>query len=141
MPAHCCAAHRASGPTGDRNHDSPNAADPHRGGGGRLTGFHRRELRDVTAVRLGINHEFDFMVGAAKSKSAILERLQPETSDACIYVGDTEFDMREAQKAGFLPIGLGGDYRPGASLLAAGAAAVVDDLSELIGLLGLDGHA
>jgi hypothetical protein len=43
--------------------------------------------------------------------------------------------MREAQRAGAIPVGFGSGYRPASALLQAGAVAVVDDLSMVLEIL------
>lgn len=84
------------------------------------------------ADRLGIRQWLGFLHGSVASKSAVLREVAVP-SRTLIYVGDTEYDMREAIAAGAVPVGYGGGYRPSESLLATGAIAVIDDFRVLLG--------
>jgi phosphoglycolate phosphatase len=84
------------------------------------------------AARLGIRGWLDFLHGSVASKSAVLREVLAATPPI-VYVGDTEYDMREAVVAGAVPVGFGGGYRPGEALLQAGAIAVIDDFRVLLG--------
>jgi len=85
------------------------------------------------AERLGIRQWLRFMVGDAQPKSEPLRELVALGEGPVIYVGDTEYDVTEAIAAGAVPVGFAGGYRPAEALLAAGAVAVIDDLSVLLG--------
>lgn len=49
-----------------------------------------------------------------------------------IYVGDTEYDMESAHRAGYDAVAVTGGYRPAAALRDARPIAVVDDLTDLM---------
>ncbi len=83
------------------------------------------------ADRLGIRQWLGFLHGSVASKSAVLREVAVPNR-TLIYVGDTEYDMREAIAAGVVPVGYGGGYRPAEALLAAGAIAVIDDFRVLL---------
>lgn len=84
------------------------------------------------AVRLGIRDWLAFLHGSVTSKADVLRQVLATTAPV-VYVGDTEYDMREAIAAGAVPVGYGGGYRPGEALLAIGAIAVIDDFRALLG--------
>lgn len=84
------------------------------------------------ADRLGIRECLGFLHGSVISKSAVLREVVATTAPV-VYVGDTEYDMREAIAAGAIPVGYGGGYRPAEALLAAGAIAVINDFWVLVG--------
>jgi phosphoglycolate phosphatase len=52
--------------------------------------------------------------------------------DDTIVIGDTAFDMTMARAAGARGIAVGWGYHPRASLVEAGAHAVIDDFSQLL---------
>ena len=83
------------------------------------------------AARLGIREWLAFVHGSVTSKSAVLRDVLASTAPV-VYVGDTEYDIREAFAAGAIPVGYGGGYRPAEALLAAGAIAVIDDFRALL---------
>ena len=83
------------------------------------------------AARLGIRDWLAFLHGSVTSKSAVLRQVLATTARV-VYVGDTEYDMREAITAGAIPVGFGGGYRPAEALLGAGAIAVIDDFRVLL---------
>ncbi len=83
------------------------------------------------AARLGIRDWLAFLHGSVTSKSAVLRQVLATTAPV-VYVGDTEYDMREAIAAGAVPVGYGGGYRPAEALLGAGAIAVIDDYRVLM---------
>jgi phosphoglycolate phosphatase-like HAD superfamily hydrolase len=56
-------------------------------------------------------------------------------ADRAVYVGDTEYDMIEAEAAGAAPIAVSGGYRPDDALVLAGARLVCKGLAELRDLL------
>jgi phosphoglycolate phosphatase len=49
-----------------------------------------------------------------------------------IYVGDTEYDVRAARRAGYEAVALTGGYRPAAALAEVGPAAVLHDLHQVV---------
>jgi phosphoglycolate phosphatase-like HAD superfamily hydrolase len=83
------------------------------------------------AARLGIRDWLAFLHGSVTSKSAVLRQVQATTAPV-VYIGDTEYDMREAIAAGAIPVGYGGGYRPAEAVLQAGAIAVIDDFRVLL---------
>ncbi|MCU0585259.1 MAG: HAD family hydrolase, partial [Desulfobacterales bacterium] len=50
----------------------------------------------------------------------------------CIYVGDSEVDMRTATAAGMFPVGVRWGFRPEAELTAAGARLLLSEPAELL---------
>ena len=54
---------------------------------------------------------------------------------ACLYVGDTNTDMRTARAAGMYAVGVTWGYRSAAELTENGAAVLIERPMELIGLL------
>jgi len=54
----------------------------------------------------------------------------------CLYVGDTNTDMRTAKAAGMFAVGVTWGYRTADELLKSGAAVLIDKPLELLGLLG-----
>lgn len=61
---------------------------------------------------------------------AALAEVGIEAADT-VLVGDTSYDMELALNAGVVPIGVSWGYHDADSLIAAGAAAVVDSFAEL----------
>lgn len=57
--------------------------------------------------------------------------------DEFVYLGDTGTDMRCAVHAGMRPIGVLWGFRTAEELLESGAEALIEQPSQLIGLLGL----
>ncbi|MFM9107605.1 MAG: HAD family hydrolase, partial [Chloroflexota bacterium] len=100
--------------------------------GGVISAAHTRAV-EADADRLGIRPWLRFLIGDAQPKSVPLRELVALGEGPVIYAGDTEYDIAEAIAAGAAPVGFGGGYRPAEALLAAGAIAVIDDLSLLLG--------
>lgn len=84
------------------------------------------------AIRLGIRDWLAFLHGSVASKSDELRKLVVP-GQTLIYIGDTEYDMREAVAAGAAPVGYGRGYRPASALLDVGAIAVINDFRVLLG--------
>lgn len=93
----------------------------------------RRDL--ARAALAGFAKQLDFVVGDADPKRRTFTELAGVRPHRFIYVGDTEYDIREAHMAGVRAVGYTGGYRPAAELVAAGADHVIARLSELPGLL------
>ena len=72
------------------------------------------------------------------SALAVCEELGVSVGEVA-YVGDTAVDMQTAQAAGFLAIGVSWGFRERSELVENGAAAVIDQPGQLLGLLGLSG--
>ena len=89
-----------------------------------------KDLRQV-----GLAELVDFVVGSADPKREALGELGADAGSRIVYVGDTEYDIREAQAANAWAIGYGHGYRPASALLAAGADFVIEQLAELPDLL------
>ena len=53
----------------------------------------------------------------------------------CLFVGDTEVDMRTAEAAGMFPLGVLWGYRTAQELRSAGARALAREPSEILRLL------
>lgn len=53
----------------------------------------------------------------------------------CLFVGDTNTDMRTANAAGMFPVGVTWGYRSRDELLTCGAKVLIDTPPELVGLL------
>lgn len=54
----------------------------------------------------------------------------------CLFIGDTDVDMKAGRRAGLTPVGVGWGYQNEERLLNAGAARVVQSGNELIELIG-----
>ena len=63
------------------------------------------------------------------------------TPTECVFVGDSDIDMRTGVNANMLPIGVAWGFRSEQELLDAGATAVLHAPNELITALGLDSAA
>jgi phosphoglycolate phosphatase-like HAD superfamily hydrolase len=83
------------------------------------------------AARLGIRQWLVFLHGSVRSKSTVLRKVM-QPGQTLIYIGDTEYDMREAVIAGAVPVGFAGGYRPTETLIAAGAIATIEDFRVLL---------
>ena len=70
------------------------------------------------------------VLAPAQDKVTILRALRHH-ADKAVYVGDTAYDMRCAIAAGYIPIGVSGGYGSVEALREAGAAEIIDDLTEL----------
>lgn len=62
------------------------------------------------------------------------------SSERIAYLGDTDTDMKTAIAAGMFPIGAAWGFRPREELLSHGAGAIIEQPSELLGLLGLQSN-
>ncbi len=104
---------------------------------GVATGKGRRGL-DAVLARHGLADLFVTLQTAdrAPSKPApdmVYNALAETGASAAetIVIGDTTYDMAMASNAGVAAIGVSWGYHPGDSLLAAGAAAMIDDIADL----------
>ncbi len=86
-------------------------------------------LKDARDLR--VDHLLGKVIGSVRDKAAELTRIVAEESGRVIYVGDVEYDMRCAVRAGAYPIGFGGGYRPASALAEAGADIVIWNLAAL----------
>jgi phosphoglycolate phosphatase-like HAD superfamily hydrolase len=86
------------------------------------------------ARALGVESLITGVAGSAHPKRDVVTALRC-TDRPLVYVGDTEYDVREGAAAGAITVGTTYGYRPGEALLRAGAHLVVDDLACLIPLL------
>lgn len=89
-----------------------------------------KDLRQV-----GLAELVDFVVASADPKRDALRELGADAGGRIAYVGDTEYDIREAQAANAWAIGYGHGYRPASALVAVGADFVIEQLAELPELL------
>jgi phosphoglycolate phosphatase len=87
-------------------------------------------LADARAC--GVDGMFEFVLGSRADKRAALQELVADHRGWVAYVGDTEYDMVSARAADVYAIGYGGGYRPAERLRQAGAATVIDVMSELV---------
>lgn len=55
--------------------------------------------------------------------------------EACLYVGDSDTDMKTANNAGMFALGVSWGFRDRDNLLAAGARQLIDEPQELLALL------
>jgi phosphoglycolate phosphatase len=55
---------------------------------------------------------------------------------ACLYLGDTAVDIKTAIAAGMTPVGVLWGFRPAEELRASGAQVLIEQPSEVLGLLG-----
>jgi phosphoglycolate phosphatase-like HAD superfamily hydrolase len=86
------------------------------------------------ARALGVESLITGIAGSAHPKRDVVTALR--CSDRpLVYVGDTEYDVREGAAAGAITVGTTYGYRPGEALLLAGAHLVIHDLACLIPLL------
>lgn len=108
---------------------------------GVATGKARRGL-DATLRMHGLEGRFATLqtadVAPGKPHPAMVERAMAETGAepaGTVVVGDTSFDMTMARNAGVTAIGVAWGYHAPAALLAAGAAALVEDFAALAPLV------
>lgn len=108
---------------------------------GVATGKGRRGLEGVLA-RHGLRELFVTLQTADRSPSKpapdmVYNALAETGSTAAetIVIGDTTYDMAMARNAGVAAIGVSWGYHPAPALLAAGAAAMIDDIADLPGAL------
>ncbi|HEY8655341.1 MAG TPA: HAD family hydrolase [Candidatus Limnocylindria bacterium] len=88
--------------------------------------------RDLDRPALsGFAEQLAFIVGDAEPKRTAFATLAGARPRDFVYVGDTEYDMREARAAGVRSIGYAGGYRPASALAGAGADRIIGRLSEL----------
>jgi len=83
------------------------------------------------AAALEIESHLDFVMGSVASKSNALREIGTLFGNPILYVGDTEYDILEAQKVGAVAIAFGGGYRPIPALLTADPVLVITDFTEL----------
>lgn len=84
---------------------------------------------------LGLHEHVRLVFGDADPKRAALSELARVHKGLVAFLGDTEYDMREARAAGSIAIGFAGGYRPSAALVEAGAEYVaerLEDVSQLV---------
>lgn len=92
--------------------------------------------RDLERPALdGFAGQLAFIVGDADPKRTAFTELAGGRPRDFVYVGDTEYDIREARAAGVRSIGYAGGYRPAGALREAGAESIIDRLSDLPALL------
>jgi phosphoglycolate phosphatase-like HAD superfamily hydrolase len=92
-------------------------------------------VRDVVATHVaGV---LDVLVAGVGDKREVLRAVAAQ--GPVTFVGDSEGDVSAARAAGAVPLGIAGGYRPGDALHAAGAAAVLEHLGDLLTELGVAG--
>lgn len=84
---------------------------------------------------LGLSPYIDTVFDLADPKRAALHELRRRHGAVIAFVGDTEYDVAEAQAAGAISIGFSGGYRPAEALLAARADHVVSELESIVPIL------
>lgn len=94
-----------------------------------------REVIDHDLAALGLDGHVGAVFGGADPKRAVLGELARLHGGPVAFLGDTEYDMREANAAGASAIGFAGGYRPAAALVEAGAALVAERLDEVPALV------
>jgi phosphoglycolate phosphatase len=83
---------------------------------------------DVAAAGLGAHlHAVD---SGVRDKAAHLAACR-DLRERAVYVGDTEYDVDSARRAGYLAVAIAGGYRPRAALAEAAPHALLEDLAEL----------
>ncbi|MCX6467652.1 MAG: HAD hydrolase-like protein [Pseudonocardiales bacterium] len=87
---------------------------------------------DVAAA--GLAGLLGSVTGGVDDKAAHLAGLRGLRRRA-VYVGDTEYDVVSALRAGFEAVAVTGGYRPAAALRGTGADAVIDSLGGLLVVL------
>jgi phosphoglycolate phosphatase len=92
------------------------------------------EAVDFDRASLGVPEVWASVDAAAVDKVAVLTSYRAER-ELAFYVGDTAYDMTSALAAGYVPIGVSGGYATTETLLAAGAAHLVDDFDDLLELV------
>ncbi len=93
-------------------------------------------------AQLGLDEYVGSVFPLADPKRVALLELRDRYGPVVAFVGDTEYDVAEAQAAGAISVGFSGGYRPRKALIAAGADRVIGELDELIPTLFLiDGRA
>lgn len=96
--------------------------------GGRCVVVTGRRATTAAAVVAALGLPIDRLVGGASGPQKV-PHLRRE--NIAVYVGDQPSDMRAAVVAGARAIGVTTGFTPAAELAAAGAAAVLSDLSEM----------
>lgn len=89
---------------------------------------------EADVATAGLSDLFGSVTGGVHDKAAHLAGLRG-LRERAVYVGDTEYDVRSALRAGFEAVAVTGGYRPAVALHGTGAAAVIDSLGELIAVL------
>lgn len=94
----------------------------------------RQDAVHADARALGIEALLTSVSGSVHPKRDAI-RLLHQTAAPLIYVGDTEYDMREAAAADAITVGTTYGYRPSERLRQAGARLIIDDLAKVIPVL------
>jgi len=94
-----------------------------------------RDVIERDLALLGLEGHVNAVFGDADPKRDALSKLARAHEGPVAFIGDTEYDMREANAAGAIAIGFAGGYRPPAALAEAGAAHIVERLDELAALV------
>jgi phosphoglycolate phosphatase-like HAD superfamily hydrolase len=88
------------------------------------------------AAALGVAGCIDTVTGSAHPKRDRIGELR-QAARTALYVGDTDYDIREGSAAGAVTAGTTYGYQPADVLHRAGAHVVVRQLTDLLPLLGL----
>lgn len=88
---------------------------------------------DTFAAVLGHREEFPKKPDPTSALALAGELSAPPA--ACVFVGDTDIDMRTATRAGMRAIGVSWGFRPTSELYDAGAESVIDRPDELLSLV------
>lgn len=93
------------------------------------------ELVSADSARLEIRHLLTWVVGQVTNKKDELMKAAIPFSRV-VYVGDTADDMEHAHSAGVTAIALTGGYHNRARLESARTDLIIDDLRDVVPLLG-----
>lgn len=100
-----------------------------------LISGHRQEYIDRHTREHGISEYFDHIEGGLNDKAPSIRMFLDRVGipyDQAAYVGDFVSDIRDAQEAGVLGVGITRETGSREALFAAGATHVVNDLTELL---------
>jgi phosphoglycolate phosphatase len=86
-------------------------------------------FRAIVGQREGVPRKPD-----PASALEIADRLGVDPA-SCLFVGDSVVDMQTARNAGMVPVGVSWGFQPVETLRPAGALAIIDHPSELLGLI------
>lgn len=92
----------------------------------------RSDLHDT-----GLDNLVELVVADSDDKVRALVDIMNGAGRRGVYVGDVEYDIEAGREAGLLTVGFTGGYRPRAALEQMRPDALIDELVELGGVLGL----
>jgi phosphoglycolate phosphatase len=100
-----------------------------------LTTAITRELFAVNTFAEVWGHKDEFPRKPDPTSAHAVSELLGVLPEQCLFVGDTDIDMRTASNSGMRPIGVVWGFRPVSELMAAGADRVLERPAELLELL------